>query len=383
MNEPPISDEHYISKEPSFDGSNNVHELYNYWETLSLKELAEVENRIKEHFTAWHSYINSKRPKQEDYSSIKLYEQDEQLWKQDKKDGNVFWRDIIYAFRSAKEEAKSRQEAEKFKNPFDSIMEPGDYQNNPETRKELERIEKQFKIDRQRLGKQDALERKCEALRRLILPAEPPRASIKAMMKKMPKKGFHSDPNSKFDKKNFESFKEEFTERIKQGLVFTARILENLRRSYTEVKKMSISSTVVDRAHAVGNLIYMDYESIYRSRPQLASYTCVHESGHVAEYSINSVHKKVLEFYEKHSVKDENGEYIKVKITNNEYAYKLDFETPDIYARRAYLSSEGSLCETEVSSMFFQGIIENPEYFFDQRFKTFYSGMVRIWKKTN
>ncbi len=374
INDLPVLKGPYEHIEPEFDHSNDVRELRRRWENLSLDELSAVKERIDRSMLEWHLKIESNKPKREEYK---------ELWEQDYKEGFDFWEDLIFAFNDFQIDARYRQEIIDFNNPFNSIMQPEDYRNNSKTKDRLARIEEIFKKDIQRLGEKDALQRKREALRELLLPKEPPKAILKAIIQKLPKKGFRKGINTFFPASEFQGDKEVFIEEVREGLRLTARLLTNLGIGHKKFEDLRIEPEVLDRPECFGKSIRLGYRPGENIKQYVIS-DCAHEFGHGVENSLSDTKQRINDFYEHHSRKDIDGNYIKREIYQGEMTRELDFETPDPYIRKEYIDPlTGKLTGTELTSMFFQYIIDKPELFFDSRYKTYFTNMIQLWKRVN
>ena len=366
----------------SFDGSSSRKELSKRWLKLSLDEIPDIFNEVQKKYSEWKILISAKQPKREDYSSEQNFAQARRLWTQDKKDGDYFWKSLLVAIEEVKIDLRLQKKKE-FVNPFSSIMTPEEYSKKPEVKKRLKQIENEYKENVRKFGYTKANALKADSLRDLLLPLKPDEKSVAEIMKKLPKNGFAlSFSMDKATKDKFNEDKAAFVEATKKGLENVARVLVNLGWSVDDIKDVRIGPIVLQRGGTVDLLVNLSYKL---GNPQDAKRVCEHEFGHGAVNSHSDIKQKEIEIYEKHSVKDKDGNYIYEQLLSgkDEKARKLDFETPDSYTRREYLDPAGNVRSTELTSKFFEYITEQPWLFFDQKYETYFTEMVNLWKKTN
>ena len=227
---------------------------------------------------------------------------------------------------------------------------------------------------------------KNDALLNLILHSMPNDETIEALKKKIPKNGFIPAKDVSFSQKEFNEIKDTFVEETERGLTYIARILENLGRSYKDIFPLQIDEEVRERGGGLGYSIELSYRGkselkMSYGQPSVAV-TCIHEFGHGIDHCLDRVNDRVIDLFKKHSIKN-NGEYLREETYkgSGEWIRELDFETPSEYTRKEYLDKRGRVYSTELTSSFFEYIINRPESFFTPKYRTYFTEMIRIWKK--
>ena len=359
-----------------FDGSNNVDELTKRWSKLSADEILAISNEIQKKESEWNSLISENKPKRDDYNHDDDYYQVWDSWSDNKTQGERFWRGLLRAIREIEQPLVLQKRIQEFKNPFKEIMTPGEYLENTDIAKRIKQIKSYYDTDYKKYGPKKANEMRAELFRDLLLPAKPSAKEIETVLKIMPR-SFVPDHNTNFSADELKKNEETFVAHAKEGLSSVARLLKNLGIAPKSLSQLSIDRYVQDRGNCAGYLIHLSYGG---GRDTFE--TSAHECGHGTEHVLEKYMKKTIDLYEKHSVKDKNGNYVRQKLPCNETARVLDFETPEAYVRKEYNNDiyTGKVQTTELSSMYFEYIITQPELFFDPKYQTYFTEMTKIWK---
>ena len=382
-------------KYPSADynGSTDVKSLLQSWEALGEDELTALQEDIKSKGNTWSKQLADSYPTRSTFETQESYQDSVEQWNKIYNQGQTFWNKlqngVSKLIKTLKDKASGKktqkdkvdtatvktENAEKtngFQHPFDSMRAPDDYLKDQKIKEELDRINKQYSEDVRTYGVDEALEKKREGLRSLILPLPPDEKVEKDLHSRLPKQ--FKGRNITQDKRT-----DEFIQATKDGLTFFARLLRNLGRDGKSVRSTKIVPMLEQRAYysPKKNKVHLSYSS--RKSTLAIATTAAHEFGHALDNKgSGKILEKIQAFYEQHSKKDSGGNYIYF-YRNGEKCRELDINVPFSYACREYELWNGTR-QTELTSVFSEMLYSSPETFFDPQYREYYTGVLQCLK---